>query len=500
MPYNDNENRPSAARSPKTDYGTGKTPPHNDELEQAVLGAIMLDRDAFAVVLDILKPQSFYKIAHQNIFEAMMQLFAKSAPIDLLTVVDALRKASKLDQTGGASYIVELTNRVASSANIEYHARIISQKFIQRELIRTCSDTITEAFADTTDVFDLMDKAEQNLFAITETNISRAFQGMGQLSANALRQIEAAAKMPDGLTGVNTGFAGLNKLTAGLQPSDLIIVAARPAMGKTAFVLSLAKNAAENGNGVAFFSLEMSSVQLMLRLIANDSDIASDLLRTGKMSPAQWIELQSALERLQKLPIFIDDTPGISIFELRAKCRRLKAQNDIKLVVVDYLQLMTNSGGEARNGNREQEISAISRGLKGLAKELNVPVIALSQLSRAVETRGGAKRPMLSDLRESGAIEQDADIVAFLYRPEYYDITEDENGNSNKGVCEVIVAKHRNGALDDIRLNFIGALSRFEDRKLDDFAAVLNGSGYEIPLPQPTQFPQIRGNDTDVPF
>ncbi len=478
----------------------GTVPPHSKDLEQAVLGAIMLDRDALATVLDILKPESFYDPAHQSVYQAMLDLFRSSRPIDILTVTEELRKMSSLEKIGGAFYLVELTNRIASSANIEYHARIISQKHIQRELIRVSTDIIRLSFEDSTDVFDLMDKAEQNLFSITETNLSRSFEGMGTLAPKLLKHIELLSNKADGLTGVPSGFTKLDRLTAGFQPSDLIIVAARPAMGKTAFTLSLAKNAAGFGRGVAFFSLEMSSLQLVQRLIASESGIQSDKLRTGKLQPHEWQALQAGIERMSKTPIFIDDTPGINIFELRAKCRRLKAQHDIQLIIIDYLQLMTGGGAEGKNGNREQEISSISRGLKGLAKELNVPVIALSQLSRAVESRGGSKRPQLSDLRESGAIEQDADIVSFIYRPEYYDIMEDENGNSTKGIAEIIVAKHRNGALDDVKLRFIGELARFEDHDDFDFNNFADGLSPANPITANTVTIQSRMNDDDVPF
>ena len=442
----------------------GKVQPQALQLEEAVLGALMLDKDALPSVLDILRAESFYTEPHQAIYKSILELFRQSKPIDLLTVTEELRRLGLLESTGGAYYLVELTARVASAANIEYHARIIAQKHIQRELIKVSTTIIRDAYEDTTDVFDLLDKAEQNLFSITETNLSRSFEGMNTLAGKLLKQIELLSQKKDGLTGVPTGFVKLDQLTSGWQPSDLVIVAARPSMGKTAFTLSLARNAAmEFGKGVAFFSLEMSSLQLVQRLISMESDIGSSKLRTGQLEPHEWQQLHSAIERTSKAPLFIDDTPGINVFELRAKCRRLKAQHDIQLIIIDYLQLMTAGTDGNRGGNREQEISSISRALKGLAKELNVPVIALSQLSRAVETRGGSKKPMLSDLRESGAIEQDADIVSFIYRPEYYQIMEDENGNSTKDMADIIVSKHRNGALGEVRLKFRGEVSKFTD-------------------------------------
>ncbi len=479
-----------------SNYVYGKVQPQALALEEAVLGALMLDQGGLPVVLDILRPESFYTEAHQAIYSAMLSLFKDSKPIDLLTVTEELRKMGELDKIGGGYYIIELTNRVASAANIEYHARIIAQKHIQRELIRVATNIVRESFEDTTDVFELMDSAEQNLFAITETNLTRTFEGMGSLSAKLLKQLEELSKKKDGLTGVPSGFVQLDKLTAGWQSSDLIIIAARPAMGKTALTLTIAKNAAMVfGKGVALFSLEMSNLQLVQRLVSMEAEIPSEKLRNAQMEPHEWQQLNTAIEKLSKAPIFIDDTPGINVFELRAKCRRLKAQHDIQLVVIDYLQLMTGDGG-GRGGNREQEISNISRSLKGMAKELNVPVIALSQLSRAVETRGGSKKPQLSDLRESGAIEQDADIVSFIYRPEYYQILEDENGNSTKGMADIIVAKHRNGALGEVRLRFKGEFSKFLDPDDPDFSSLgLSPNNHQLNvITRPSKM-----ND-DIPF
>ncbi|MBL4648717.1 MAG: replicative DNA helicase, partial [Aureispira sp.] len=360
----------------------------------------------------------------------------------------------------------------------EFHARIIAQKFIQRELIRSSTETIRAAYEDTVDVFDLLDSAEQNLFNITEQNLSRGSLGMNTLVNMAVKQLEEMSGKEEGLTGVPTGFVGLDQITSGWQPSDLIIIAARPGMGKTAFTMAVARNAAiEFNKGVAFFSLEMSSLQLVNRLISMETEIPSEKLRKGQLEDYEWQQLHAQVDKLSNVPLFIDDTPGISIFELRAKCRRLKMQHDIQLVVVDYLQLMT--GGGDNKGNREQEISMISRGLKGLAKELNVPVIALSQLSRAVETRGGSKRPQLSDLRESGAIEQDADIVSFIYRPEYYQILEDEEGNSLKGIGEIIIAKHRNGALDSVKLKWDPQFAKFSNLDDDAFTGIDDSSFFD---------------------
>ncbi len=478
-------------------YVFGKLPPQAVPLEEAILGAIMLDKEALPVVMDILRAETFYNDGHKAIFKAMLRLFERSQPIDLLTVTEELKKGGELDVAGGPYYLVELTNRVASAANIEYHARIVSQKHIQRELIKVSTKVIHDAFEDTTDVFQLLDDAEQGLFSITQQNLSGSFESMGSLTSQALKQLEELSNKKEGLTGVPTGFVELDRLTSGWQASDLIIVAARPGMGKTSFILALARNAAMDfEKGVAIFSLEMSKIQLVQRLISMEAEIESKKLRGGRLEDYEWQQLNSCIEKMSETPIYIDDTPGINIFELRAKCRRLKKQHDIQLVVIDYLQLMSG-GPDSKNGNREQEISQISRSLKGLAKELNVPVIALSQLSRAVETRGGAKRPMLSDLRESGAIEQDADIVSFIYRPEYYQILEDEEGQSLKGVAEVIVAKHRNGALDTLKLRFTDHFAKFSDLEDPDFNELpaSNNDGNANIITR-----QSRINDDDIPF
>ena len=479
----------------------GKVPPQAAALEEAVLGALMLDKDALPAVLDLLRSESFYSDAHQAIYKAVLELFRNSKPIDLLTVTEELKRMGSLELIGGAYYLVELTNRVASAANIEYHARIIAQKHIQREMIKVSTNIIREAYEDTTDVFDLMDKAEQSLFAITETNLSRTFEGMNSLASKLLKQIESLSNKKDGLTGVPTGFTELDRLTSGWQPSDLVIIAARPSMGKTAFTLSLARNAAMDfGKGVAMFSLEMSSLQLVQRLVAMEAEIPSSKLRNGQLEPHEWQQLHTAIEKMSKAPIYIDDTPGINIFELRAKCRRLKAQHDIQIIIIDYLQLMTGGGenNKGGGGNREQEISAISRALKGLAKELNVPVIALSQLSRAVETRGGSKKPQLSDLRESGAIEQDADIVGFIYRPEYYQILEDEQGNSTKGMADILINKHRNGALGEVRLRFVGEFSKFTDPDDNNFANL--SMDFNSPAANVITRPSRMNDAEDIPF
>ncbi|WP_224483657.1 replicative DNA helicase [Robertkochia aurantiaca] len=446
----------------------GKVPPQALDLEEAVLGAMMIDKKGVDEVIDILHPDVFYKESHKHIYEAIIQLFESSEPIDLLTVSDRLKKNQKLEAAGGDFYLIQLTKKVSSSAHIEYHARIILQKFIQRSLIKISSEIIEDAYDETTDVFDLLDNAEAKLYEVTQGNIKKSSETAQSLVMQAKKKIEEISNK-EGLSGIPSGFDKLDKLTSGWQPSDLIIVAARPGMGKTALTLSMARNIAVNSNiPVAFFSLEMSSVQLITRLISSETGLSSEKLRTGKLEKHEWEQLNVKVKNLETAPLFIDDTPSLSIFDLRAKARRLASQHGIRLIVIDYLQLMT-AGGTQKGGNREQEISTISRNLKALAKELNVPVIALSQLSRAVETRGGSKRPLLSDLRESGAIEQDADIVSFIYRPEYYKIDEwdDEERSPTAGQAEFIVAKHRNGGLENIRLKFIGQLGKFDN--LDEF-------------------------------
>jgi replicative DNA helicase len=450
----------------------GKIPPQATDLEEAVLGALMLEKDALANVIDILKPEVFYKEAHQHIFEAIRNLFNRSQPVDILTVTSELKSMGMLDVIGGPYYIAQLTSRVVSAANIEYHTRIVVQKYIQRELIRISSEISTEAYEDTTDVFELLDKAESNLFSVSDTNLRRKYLDMQSILKEAILEIEKAKEASEhneiATLGVPSGFTSLDRLTAGWQKSDLIILAARPSMGKTAFVLSMARNAAiDHGEPVAVFSLEMSALQLVMRLISMETELPSDKLRRGNLADHEWQQLNSRITKLEDAKIFIDDTPALSIFELRAKSRRLVAQHGIKLIIIDYLQLMT--GNAENKGMREQEISGISRALKGLAKELNIPVIALSQLSREVEKRPGSKKPILSDLRESGAIEQDADLVLFIYRPEYYKIDQFDDNTPTKGLAEIIIAKHRNGQTGEVKLNFVSHYGKFKDYENYEF-------------------------------
>jgi replicative DNA helicase len=450
----------------------GKVPPQARELEEAVMGALLIDNNALSEVIDILKPESFYVDAHHYIFKAIVNLFNKSQPIDLLTVAEELRKNGNLELVGGAFALSELTNKVASSANIEFHARIIIQKFIQRELIKLSTEIIRDAYEDTTDVLDLLDNAEKKIYGVADQNLRKGSDNMLSLVAKALNEISDVRSRPEGLTGVPSGFTKLDRLTSGWQGAELIIIAARPAMGKTAFVLNMARHAAVDCNmGVAIFSLEMGSTQLVKRLISTECEIEQEKIRNGSLSDAEWMILNKKVERLANAPIFINDTAGINIFELRAQCRRLKSAHDIKIVMIDYLQLMSGTS-DGKGMNREQEISNISRSLKSLSKELDIPVIALSQLSRAVETRTGEKKPQLSDLRESGAIEQDADLVMGLYRPEYYGFLQDANGQSTQGVSEVIVMKNRHGPTDTIQLKFVSRFGRFED--FDSFGNEFN--------------------------
>lgn len=453
----------------------GKLPPQAIELEETVLGAIMLERDAFDNVVEILRPESFYKDVHQKIFKAIIDLSTKEEAIDILTVTEELRKKGQLEEVGGPFFITQLTRRVTSGAHAEFHARIVAQKFIQRELIRVSSEIQVKAYDQGIDVLELLEFSEMELFQVAEGNIKKQTQKIGPLINEAIKQIQAASKQEDGLSGVPSGFTAIDRITSGFQRSDLIIIAARPSMGKTAFVLSVARNiAVDKKRGVAVFSLEMSSIQLVNRLISAESELPSQKIRNGRLEPYEWVQLDDKIKNLTKAPMFIDDTPAISIFELRAKCRRLMKQNEnLQLIIIDYLQLMT-AGGDMR-GNREQEVSIISRSLKALAKELDVPIIALSQLNRSVETRGGTKRPQLSDLRESGAIEQDADLVCMIHRPEYYGFENDDNGQSLKGIAEIIIAKHRNGAVDDVQLKFVKELAKFVNLDGDGNGAFTDG-------------------------
>lgn len=451
---------------------TGKLTPQALEFEAAVLGAILINSDAIGLIIDFLKPQMFYKEANAQIYQAIFQLFQKNEPIDMLSVTNFLRKNKQLEFVGGPTYIASLTNRVASSANIEFHARIIMEKYILRSTIQTCNEIIKDAYDDSKDVLDLLDKAETNLFDIIQNNFKRDSKELSDVVMKALEDLQKLKNSGDTFHGVPTGIRAIDEKTGGWQPSDLIIMAARPGMGKTSFVLSIARNATiDHDKPVAFFSLEMSASQIVHRLFSMESGISSDKISQGKLTDEEWIQLSNRIGNLRSPNLIIDDTPALSIFDLRAKCRRLKHQKDIQLIIVDYLQLMQAGEGDKSKGNREQEISYISRSLKALAKDLNIPVIALSQLSRAVETRSTGKRPQLSDLRESGSIEQDADMVLFIYRPEYYHIDTFEDDTPSQGLAEIIFAKNRHGSLGDIRVRFQSQLTKFCDIESDSISA-----------------------------
>lgn len=478
-------------KKPSFDLGTmvyGKVPPQAKELEEAVLGAMMLEKNAFDVVIEILKSECFYVEAHQRIFNAIQGLANKSQPIDILTVAEELRSRNELELVGGAYYVTKLTNAVVSAAHIEAHSRIILQKFIQRELIRISGEIIGDAYEDSTDVFDLLDDAESKLFEITNNHLRKDYNTIDSVLVNTIKRIEDLRQRNEDITGVPSGFAELDKVTYGWQNTDLIILAARPAVGKTAFALNLARNAAMHPTkptGVAVFSLEMSAAQLVQRILSAESEIWLEKIARGKMEEHEMKQLYArGIQRLAQAPLFIDDSAALNIFELRAKCRRLKNKHNIGMIIIDYLQLMSGSG-EGKGTNREQEISTISRNLKGLAKELQVPIIALSQLSRAVEQRGskeGSRVPQLSDLRESGAIEQDADMVMFLYRPEYYDISQSAEGENIKGLTEVKIAKHRNGSLETVKLKALLHIQKFIGWEEDPYGGIGLPSGSWTPV------------------
>ncbi|MDC3105155.1 replicative DNA helicase [bacterium] len=462
----------SATSTQKID---GKLQPQALELEEAVLGALMIDNESLSDTIDSLQPEYFYKPDNQKIFEAIINLFNNSKPVDILTVSEELKRMDALDSVGGMIYISQLTNNISSSSNTEFHARIIAEKFIKRSLISISNNIIGDAFNDTIDIFDLLNTAEEKLFNVTEGTLRKSYDKMSILIKGALDNIEVLRQKEDGLSGVPSGFTKLDRVTSGWQNSDLVIVAARPGMGKTAFALSMARNIAINHEkAIGFFSLEMSSEQLVSRLIASEAELSASKLRRGDLKDYEMVQLHEKIKQLSDAQIYIDDTPALTVFELRAKARRLVKNHNVEIILIDYLQLMS-AGGNA--GNREQEISTISRSLKGIAKELKIPVVALSQVNRGVESRTGtgSKRPMLSDLRESGAIEQDADIVTFIYRPEYYKIYEWDNGDDSRSQAEIIIAKHRNGALENIRLKFTAEFAKFSDIDyFDNFSSNLD--------------------------
>lgn len=444
----------------------GKVPPQARDLEEAVLGAIMLEKNAFDAASELLRPECFYVDSHQRIFSAMIGLQQKNMPIDILTVVEELRKRDELEVVGGPYFVTKLTNSVVSSAHIDTHCKILIQKFIQRELIRLSGEIMSEAYEDSADSFDLLDDAESKLFDLTNSYVKGNFEEISNVLVTAINRIEELRTKTGDISGVPSGFIELDKITNGWQPTDLVIIAARPAVGKTAFALNLARNAAMHPvrpTPVGVFSLEMSNAQLVQRILCAQSEIHMEKISRGRLENHEMEQLYNkGVKALSQAPIYLDDSAALNVFELRAKARRMVSRHNVGMIVIDYLQLM--SGGGDNKGNREQEISGISRALKQLAKELKVPILALSQLSRAVESRKeGNKIPQLSDLRESGAIEQDADMVMFIYRPEYYEINANEQGESVKGETHIKIAKHRNGSLETIKLKALLHIQKFID-------------------------------------
>jgi replicative DNA helicase len=456
-------------------------PPSAPEIEAAVLGGMMIEKEAVPKAIELLRPNSFYLKQHQLIFDAMSHLFESGEPIDTVTLYEELSKREQIEQVGGAVYLSKLSQNISSAANIEYHAKIILEKEILRGLISSAHKIASSAYQGTEDAFDLLDDAERQIFAITEAHLKKSYMGMDQAVRDALEYIEAIHSNLTAKFSVPSGFYELDKMLGGFQKSDLIIIAARPSMGKTAFALSLARNAGiDHKIPVGIFSLEMATMQIVIRMLCAEGRLNAHLVRTGKLPHEEGVKLSKNAHKLIEAPIFIDDSPAQTVLEIRAKARRLKSEHDIGMIIIDYLQLMQ---GPSNAESREREISHISRSLKSLAKELNIPVIALSQLNRAVEARTD-KRPQLSDLRESGSIEQDADVVIFLNRPEYYGIMKDENGDSNEGVAEIIVGKQRNGPTGNVRLAFIKDYARFENlahaRQIEEFSSYAESTSEDI--------------------
>lgn len=509
MPEFDNPQRPRPPRV--VSDPSAHVPPQDIEVEQAVLGALMLEKDAYSEVSEILTPDSFYDPRHRKIFSAISALGLAERPIDMLTVKDQLAADGELAAVGGPVYLVDLTSHVYSGANVEYHARIIAQKFLARRLIEFANSVQQKAYDEANDVDDLMQEAEGMLFEISRTQLKREVTQIDPVISQAMAQIEAAANRDSGLSGLPSGFDELDKFTSGWQNSDLIIVAARPAMGKTAFVLSMAKKMAiDNSIPVGFFSLEMSNLQLVNRLISNVCELDNSKIKSGDLGDYGWDTLNTRVRSMYSTPLYVDETPGLSITELRTKARRLVREHGVKIIMIDYLQLMTASG--LKFGSREQEVSTISRSLKGLAKELNIPIVALAQLSRNSESRDD-KRPMLSDLRESGAIEQDADIVCFIHRPEYYYKSgEDASGADIRGLAEFIIGKHRSGQVGTVKMRFVPRFVRFENwteardvvqtaisgSRMNDEADAAPSFGTAAPEPMPDIMPGP--DDSDIPF
>ena len=453
---------------PERTSGEGRVPPQAVDIEEQILGAMLLEKEAISKVIEVLDEEAFHSERNRKIYQALLTLFERSEPADSITVAEELRRRGTLEAVGGEAYLIELTMKVTSAANVEYHARIVLEKALMRRLISETGAISSRAYSQAEDAFDLLDSAEQAIFKISEWRLKKNFVSMDKAVHDTLEMLESIHGKHEGVTGVPTGFRDLDTLTGGWQNSDLIIIAGRPSSGKTAFALSLASNAAVHKSKptpVGIFSLEMSMQQLIMRLLCAEARVDAHAVRTGRLPEDDWKRLSIGAGRLAKANIFIDDSASLGILELRAKARRLKAEHNIGLVIVDYLQLMQ---GPRSAENREKEISAISRSLKALAKELDIPVVALSQLSRAVEGRTD-KRPILSDLRESGAIEQDADVVAFVHRPEMYMDPKSEKAEEVQGRAEIIIGKQRNGPIDDVTLAFVHRYARFENLALPSF-------------------------------
>lgn len=479
------------------DLSYGHVMPQAPEIEKAVLGALMIDKDAYLEVCNLLRPESFYEPRNLMVYEAIQQLGRDESPVDVLTVTDMLGKMGKLDEVGGPGYIAELSSRVATSANIEYHANVVAEKYLSRQMIEYVNDIGKKAFDETYDIRDVVQEAEGTLLELSMKNMKKDYSSLGTVVDKAVKVVEEAYANKGGFTGIPSGLYKLDDVTCGWQKSDLVIIAGRPAMGKTAFALSVAKNiAVDQKKPMAFFSLEMTDVQLANRLMSNACEIEGTKLMSGQLDREDWKRLDQNLSALTNAPLFVDDTEGLSVMELRTKARRLQKEHHIELIMIDYLQLMTASG--MRYNSRQEEVSLISRSLKGLAKELNIPVLALSQLNRGVESREGAegKRPHLSDLRESGAIEQDADMVIFLHRPEYYHILQSDDGLIDyRDKAEVIIAKHRKGATGIVTMDFKGEYTRFanpEDKVIGKNSprdggeirdSAVNGTNSDLPFP-----------------
>lgn len=449
-----------------SDKGSGeqslRVPPQANEVEQAVLGAMFLDKEAVAMAVETIDAGYFYKNSHKTIFTAIVNLFEKNTEIDLITLTEELKRMDALDEVGGPYYLAEISNSTPSSANIEYHLDIVKQKSLSRMLINECTAIINQAYSQTEELDEMLDFAERKIFEISEKRLKKGFASINTVLHSTFEKIdELYHSSKTGVTGVSSGYKKLDEYTAGFQPADLIILAGRPSMGKTAFALNLARNAAVDfGYAVGVFSLEMSTEALVLRLLCTEAKVNQMAVRTGKLNKEEMGRLTSHVAKLMNAPIYIDDSASLNVIELRAKARRLKAEKNIQLLIIDYLQLMEGHKGE----NRQQEITHISRSVKGIAKELGIPVVALSQLSRATETRDKSKKPQLSDLRESGAIEQDADVVFFVYRPEYYNIMEfEDTGASTHNMCEIIIGKQRNGPVGTVRLTFLKEYGKFGD-------------------------------------